>query len=49
MTMKPLLLHAPGRTTNSNKRRVIHIEFSRLALPEGLNWAEHMTLRGSSI
>ena len=40
MFMKPLLLHSSGRTTNHSKRRVIHIEFSRSSLPDGLNWAE---------
>ncbi len=40
MFMKPLLLHASGRTTNYHKRRVIHIEFSRSTLPNGLQWAE---------
>ena len=40
MFMKPLLLHSSGRTTNSNKRRVIHIEFSRSLLPENLEWSE---------
>lgn len=40
MMMRPLLLHASDRTTNNQKRRVIHIEFSNLSLPDGLNWAE---------
>lgn len=40
MWMKPLLLHSSGRTTNGQRRRVIHLEFSSLALPEGLSWAE---------
>ncbi|WP_421938349.1 phytanoyl-CoA dioxygenase family protein [Pedobacter sp.] len=40
MIMKPLLLHSSGRTTNNKKRRVIHLEFSKQVLPEGLNWAE---------
>ena len=44
MFMKPLLLHSSGRTTNSNKRRVIHIEFSRATLPTGLNWSEFMDI-----
>ena len=42
MIMKPLLLHGSNRTTNCNKRRVIHIEFSDMELPEELNWAERM-------
>lgn len=42
MIMKPLLLHGSNRTTNGRKRRVIHIEFSDMELPEALNWAEKM-------
>lgn len=41
MLMRPLLLHASGRTTNQSKRRVIHIEFANRQLPEGLAWAEY--------
>jgi ectoine hydroxylase-related dioxygenase (phytanoyl-CoA dioxygenase family) len=40
MLMKPLLLHASKRTTNNSKRRVVHIEFSRSSLPDGLKWTE---------
>jgi len=40
MLMKPLLLHSSGRTTNSKKRRVIHIELSNIDLPKEINWAE---------
>ncbi len=42
MLMRPLLLHSSSRTTNNQKRRVIHIEFSNLELPEELEWAERM-------
>lgn len=42
MIMKPLLLHGSNKTTNNQKRRVIHIEFSNQELPTGLNWAEGM-------
>ncbi len=45
MIMKPLLLHASGRTTNHLARRVIHIEFSRSKLPGGLQWAEYLSIR----
>jgi len=44
MLMKPLLLHGSNRTTNGKKRRVIHIEFSNLDLPEPLNWSEKISL-----
>lgn len=41
MIMKPLLLHSSSRTTNNQKRRVIHLEFSDQTLPLDLNWAEY--------
>jgi len=44
MLMKPLLLHSSGRTTNSNRRRVIHIEFCNIELPEILKWAERINV-----
>jgi hypothetical protein len=40
MIMKPLLLHASSRTTNSKTRRVVHIEFSNRQLPGPLQWSE---------
>jgi hypothetical protein len=43
MIMRPLLLHASGRTTNNKKRRVIHIEFSNQQLPSSLQWSEKIT------
>lgn len=42
MIMKPLTLHGSNRTTNGKKRRVIHIEFSDLELPQELQWSERM-------
>jgi ectoine hydroxylase-related dioxygenase (phytanoyl-CoA dioxygenase family) len=42
MIMRPLLLHASGRTTNNKKRRVIHIEFSNQELPSSLQWSERI-------
>ena len=42
--MKPLLLHASAKTVNQKHRRVIHLEFNSLDLPNGLTWAEKMTL-----
>lgn len=40
MIMKPLLFHASNKTTNNQRRRVIHIEFSNQKLPSGLEWSE---------
>lgn len=42
MLMKPLTLHGSNRTTNGKKRRVIHIEFSDIKLPEVLQWSERI-------
>ncbi|MDX6188917.1 phytanoyl-CoA dioxygenase family protein [Flavobacterium sp. Fl-318] len=40
MIMRPLLFHASSKTTNNERRRVIHIEFSKQELPNGLSWSE---------
>lgn len=40
MLMKPLLLHASGRSTSAWPRRVLHLEFSATELPAGLAWRE---------
>ena len=40
MIMKPLIFHASNKTTNNERRRVIHIEFSNQKLPSGLEWSE---------
>jgi len=40
MIMRPLLMHASDRTINEQKRRVIHIEFSRTELPKEISWSE---------
>ena len=42
MIMKPLLLHSSNRTTNNQKRRVIHLEFSNQKLAQDLHWAERI-------
>jgi ectoine hydroxylase-related dioxygenase (phytanoyl-CoA dioxygenase family) len=47
MIMRPLLLHASGRTTNRKRRRVIHIEFSQQELPAPLRWSEYIHLNRS--
>lgn len=38
--MKPLLLHASSKATSPKHRRVIHLEFNTMDLPNGLEWAE---------
>jgi ectoine hydroxylase-related dioxygenase (phytanoyl-CoA dioxygenase family) len=49
MIMKPLLLHASNRTTNNNKRRVLHIELSNKTLPEEIDWSEKQSLHVTSV
>lgn len=44
MIMKPLLFHASNKTTNNERRRVIHIEFSNKKLPDELEWSEKTNL-----
>jgi ectoine hydroxylase-related dioxygenase (phytanoyl-CoA dioxygenase family) len=44
MIMKPLIFHASNKTTNNERRRVIHIEFSNQKLPNELEWSEKLIL-----
>jgi len=38
MLMRPLLLHASGKSQGNGHRRVLHIEYAGFELPEGLRW-----------
>jgi ectoine hydroxylase-related dioxygenase (phytanoyl-CoA dioxygenase family) len=38
--MRPLLLHSSSKATSQKHRRVIHLEFNTMDLPNGLEWAE---------
>jgi hypothetical protein len=40
LLMRPLLLHASGRSTKPGHRRVLHIEYAAFELPANLNWHE---------
>lgn len=41
LLMRPLLLHASGRSISPEKhRRVLHIEYAAFTLPAGLHWHE---------
>jgi len=40
LLIRPLLLHASGRSTSPRHRRVLHIEYAGFALPTGLEWHE---------
>jgi ectoine hydroxylase-related dioxygenase (phytanoyl-CoA dioxygenase family) len=47
MIMKPLIFHASNKTTNNERRRVIHIEFSNQILPSELEWSEKMNFQNN--
>jgi hypothetical protein len=38
-------MHASSRSTSDQQRRVIHIEFANVALPEGLQWEEFYPIK----
>lgn len=40
LLMRPLLLHASSAAEVPHHRRVIHLEYSTVSLPDGLEWAE---------
>lgn len=40
LLMRPLLLHASGRSTSERHRRVLHIEYAGFDLPAELDWNE---------
>ncbi len=40
LLMRPLLLHASGRSTGAGRRRVLHLEYEGFDLPGGLEWNE---------
>jgi hypothetical protein len=40
LLMRPLLLHASGRSDSSRHRRILHLEYAAFALPAALEWAE---------
>ena len=41
MLMKPLTVHASNKSTNTTRRRVIHLEFNTFQLDAPLKWLEH--------
>ena len=49
MLMKPLLLHASGRSTSARPRRVIHLEFSGAVLPDELAWREGRAVENGAL
>jgi predicted DNA-binding transcriptional regulator YafY len=42
--MKPLILHASAKATSQKHRRVFHLEFNSVELPNGLEWAERLEI-----
>ena len=38
LLMRPLLLHASGRSSSQNHRRILHIEYAGLDLPNQARW-----------
>ncbi len=39
LLMRPHILHASNKSVSEKPRRVLHLEYSCYALPEGINWA----------
>lgn len=39
IAMRPLILHASSTAKSPQQRRVLHLEYSAAALPNGLDWA----------
>lgn len=42
LLMRPLILHASGRSTSARHRRILHLEYASCALPENLLWLTEM-------
>lgn len=40
LLMRPLLLHASGRSTSAGHRRILHLEYAAFSLPPELKWHE---------
>jgi ectoine hydroxylase-related dioxygenase (phytanoyl-CoA dioxygenase family) len=40
VVMRPHILHSSEKSSVSNNRRVIHLEYSSFDLPQGVTWAE---------
>lgn len=40
LLMRPLILHASGKSTSEHHRRILHIEYAGFELPSALRWAE---------
>ena len=40
LVMRPLLLHSSSPATSPTHRRVLHLEYAAINLPDGLEWCE---------
>lgn len=43
LLMRPLLLHASGKSLSNRHRRILHIEYADFDLPGGLEWHESVS------
>ncbi|MBL0742041.1 WYL domain-containing protein [Chryseolinea lacunae] len=43
--LRPLLIHSSSKATSQKHRKVIHLEFNTVELPNGLQWAERAPLQ----
>jgi ectoine hydroxylase-related dioxygenase (phytanoyl-CoA dioxygenase family) len=43
LVMRPLLLHSSSASTTPQHRRVVHLDYANVLLPDGLNWFENNT------
>lgn len=41
LLLRPLILHASSKSKSASSRRVIHLEFAAIDLPDPLDWYEH--------
>ena len=44
LLMRPLLVHASSKSASSNRRRVLHLEFAAVDLPDRLEWHRRVIL-----
>ena len=44
LLMRPLLIHASSKATPPGRRRVLHLEFAAIDLPDGLDWHRRVYL-----
>jgi len=43
LVMRPLLLHSSSASETPQHRRVVHLDYANVSIPEGLSWFEHNT------